>query len=80
MQNVALKEKINKPYDLNDPIIHFYKQINECLKMAEDADSINFTAGKVLNQALYNLQETGIYKYKVKEWNKKAIADKTWKI
>ena len=66
MQNVALKEKINKPHDLNEPIIHFYKQINEYLKIYEDTDSIKFAAGKVLHLAPYVIQETGTSRDKVK--------------
>ena len=54
--------KINEPYDTNEPIIHFYNHIDECLELAEDADSTEFTAGKVLHQAIYSLQATGLYR------------------
>ena len=48
--------------------------------MAEGADGIKFTTVKFLQQALYTLQDTGLYKDKVKDWKKKTIADKTWKV
>ena len=67
MQNVALKEKINKPYDLNDPIIHFYKQINECLKLAGDADTTKFNTRQALQQDLYDLQATRLYREHLNE-------------
>ena len=42
MQKVALKVKFNQPYDLNELIVNFYKHINECLKLAGDADTTKF--------------------------------------
>ena len=59
--------------------MNFYNYINELLKLAEDTDYIKFTAGKFLQQALYILQETGIYIDNAKEQKKKTTADKTWK-
>ena len=76
MQKVALKEKTNGPYDLNESIINFYKHIKKCLKLAKEADCIKFTAGKILQQVLYYLQVMGTYMYKVKERKMKAITDK----
>ena len=65
MKKVALKDKFNKPYGPNKLLINFCKQINECLKLAKDADIIEFTTRQVLYQALYTLKETGIYRDEV---------------
>ena len=43
VQKMALEEKFNKPYGPNELIINFYKQIDGCLKLFEDADGIEFT-------------------------------------
>ena len=80
MQKVALKEKTNGPYDLNESIINFYKHIKKCLKLAKEADWIKFTAGQILQQVLHYLQVMGTYMYKVKERKMKAITDKTWNV
>ena len=45
VQKAAPKEKLNYPYDPNEPIINFCKQINEFLKLAKYVDSIKFTEG-----------------------------------
>ena len=39
-QKAALNEKFNDLYDPNEPIINFYKHINKCLELAEDATDI----------------------------------------
>ena len=66
IQKAALKEKFNYPYDSNGPIINFYKHIEKCLKLAKDANDIDFATGQVLHQALFSLPETGLYQDKVK--------------
>ena len=66
VQKLVLKEKFNEPYDPNEPIINIYRHIDDCLKLDEDADDIDFTAGQVLQQDLYSLQTTGLYRDKVR--------------
>ena len=57
IQNFALKEKFNKAYDTNKPNIIYYKCINGCLEMTEDANNVNLTNIQVLQQALYALRD-----------------------
>ena len=40
MNKGYLNIKFDEPYDPNKLIINFYKQINECLELAEDGDNI----------------------------------------
>ena len=61
IQKKVPKEKFNKPYDTNEPILNFYEQIDECLELSKGIDGINFTYGQVLQKSLYNLRATDIY-------------------
>ena len=80
VQKVYLREKFNKPYDSNEPIINFYKHIDEFLELEEDTYDLKFAVLQVLQQAIYALQATVLYIVDLKECKNKAIADKTWKI
>ena len=80
IQKVVLKESFNKAYDPNEPIIGYYKRINECLKISEYANDVKFTDAQVPQQALYPLRATRLYSDQVEEWKRNIKQKKTWNI
>ena len=62
---------------LHEPLAVFYAEVDDLIPLA-DAANVPLTSAQILAFALDCLKNSKIFKDYVKEWTRKADADKTW--
>ena len=69
--------KMKSPYDPAQPIEVLYDQIESAVEYADSAGA-PFTDTQIVTTAYLLIFRTGLYKDACKEWNRRALAEKTW--
>jgi hypothetical protein len=70
-------ERLNAPYDPNQPIEMFFQQIQDARAFAV-AGGQPYGAAMIVNVAYTLLFNTGLFSYACRAWQSRAIAGKTW--
>ena len=61
-----------------DRLIDVYLQrVEDSIQFAQDGKT-PFTPAQIVHMEYHAVNKTGIYSFALKEWRKKAMADKTW--
>ena len=71
------KQKMDAPLDPSVPIDVYFKQIDECVQFATDADTA-YTPEQILQTAYYAVSSSNLYTDACKEWRRKPLNEKTW--
>ena len=70
--------KMTERYDPASPIETLFDQISNGAAFAELGDRA-FTPEQIVDTAILCVAKTGVFQDDLKDWNRKAAADKTWK-
>jgi hypothetical protein len=68
--------ELDKVWDPATPIEVLFEQLRRCQQFAQDTDPISDQ--HLVRSGLRNVEQTGVFGDAVRDWRKRAIADKTW--
>jgi hypothetical protein len=71
------EQHLNEPWDGSEPFELVIERIQECIELATEAGR-PYSAEQIMDRAFRIVAQTGLYPDDLKEWKKKAEADKTW--
>ena len=69
-------DNLNRQWSPEQPLETLFTQINNCREFAEDHDPI--TVAAAIRAGELNLEKSGVFIDALKDWRKKATADRTW--
>jgi hypothetical protein len=69
--------RLNEPWDGSEPFENIIERVDECIEFAKEAER-PYSPEQILDRALRIVSKTGLYHDDLKEWKKKAMANKTW--
>ena len=61
------------------PIGVYFQKVGDAIQFEQDGKT-PFTPAQIMHIAYHAINKTGLYSLALKEWRKKAMADKTWDI
>ena len=73
----AMKKERDAPWDTNEHIVVYFTKVERVNKRL--AKQYKTDEKELLSNALYTIRESGEMEWALKEWEKKATEDKTWK-
>jgi hypothetical protein len=74
---VQNENRLNEPWDGAEAFENIIDRIDECVDFAKEAEK-PYTPEQILDRAHRIVSKSGLYHDDLKEWKKKAVADKNW--
>jgi hypothetical protein len=74
---LANDNRLNEPWDGSEAFEKIIDRVEECVEFAIEAER-PYSPEQILDRVLHIVSKTGLYHEYLKEWKKKAAADKTW--
>jgi hypothetical protein len=74
---LANDNRLNDPWDGSEGFEKIISRVEECVEFVKEAER-PYSPEQILDRVLHIVSKTGLYHEDLKEWNKKAAADKTW--
>ena len=75
----ACRQALEEPTEVDRPTDVYFQQVEDAIQFAQDGET-PFTSAQIMQAAYHAINKTGLYSLKLKEWIKKATAEKTWDI
>ena len=75
--NEACKQALAEPIELDRPIDIYFQRVEDAIQFTQDGKT-PFIPAQIVQTSYHTINKTGLYSLALKEWRKKAMADKTW--